>query len=135
MAAPKKTSLTADDISPPTDDCHHSHNVPSVVKEKSKEPLWSEFLTIPSPAYKKQTHFLDKHGFLPVLLFKEYRGERKEENEAAEKKKDVRENVRRKEHLKKRKKSRRGRKRNRREVLQNRHKVKYKIQANGSKNL
>ena len=105
MAAPEKTSVTADDISPPTDDCHHSHNVPSVIKEKSKELLWSEFLTISSPAYKKQTHFLDKHGFLPVLLFKEFRGERKEENEVAEKKKDVRENVKRKEHLKKRKRA------------------------------
>ena len=39
----RKTSVTAlnlDDISPPTDDCHHFHSVPSVVKEKSQDPLW-----------------------------------------------------------------------------------------------
>ena len=129
----RKSSVTADDISPPTDDCHHSHNIPSVVKEKSKEPLWSEFLTIPSPAYKKtdsfpgQARILTSTSFLKSLEEKE-----KKKNEAAEEK-DVRENVRRKEHLKKRKKSRRGRKKNRREVLQNRHEVKYKIQARGSK--
>ena len=67
----RKTSVTAlnlDGISPPTDDCHHFHNVPSVVKEKSQDPLWGEFLIIPSPAYKKQTHLLDEHKFLLVLL-------------------------------------------------------------------
>ena len=83
----RKTSVTADDISPPTDDCHHSHNVPSVVKEKSKEPLWSEFLTIPSPAYKKtdsfpgQARVLISTSFLKSLEEKE-----KKKNEAAEEK-------------------------------------------------
>ena len=83
----RKTSVTADDISLPTDDCHHSHNVPSVVKEKSKEPLWSEFLTIPSPAYKKTDSFpgqaraLTSTSFLKSLEEKE-----KKKNEAAEEK-------------------------------------------------
>ena len=64
----RKTSVTTLNIFPPTDDCHHFHNVPSVVKEKSQDPLWGEFLTIPSPAYKKQTLLLDEHEFLLVFL-------------------------------------------------------------------
>ena len=92
------TALNLDGISSPTDDCHHSHNVPSVVKEKSQDPLWSEFLTIPSPAYKKtdsspgRARVLTSASFLKSLEEKERK--KKEAAEEKERRKREREEKR-----------------------------------------
>ena len=89
------TALNLDDTAPPADGCHHSNNVGLVAKEKSKEPLWSEFLAIPSPAYKKtksapgQARVLTSASYLNSLAEKEKK--KKEVAEEKERRKKVRE--------------------------------------------